>query len=58
MRRALADKVKRMHKVSLSENANRDPLINGNVPIGVGTYIFFFFGGGGGGGLVSVQFFF
>ena len=37
MRRALEDKVKRIHRVSPSEKEIGDPLINGNVPIGVGT---------------------
>ena len=37
MRRTLEDKVERKHRVSLSEEENGDPLINGNVPIGVGT---------------------
>ena len=37
MRRELEDKVKRIHRVSPSEKENRDPLINENVPIGVGT---------------------
>ena len=37
MRRALEDKVKRIHRVSPLEKENKDPLINGNVPIGIGT---------------------
>ena len=37
MRRTLEDKIKRKHRVSLSEKKNGDPLINGSVPIGVGT---------------------
>ena len=37
MRRTLEDKVKRKHRVTSSEKENGDPLINGNVPIGVGS---------------------
>ena len=37
MRRTLEDKVKRKHRVSSSEQENGDPLINGGVPIVVGT---------------------
>ena len=37
MRRTLEDKIKRKHRVSLSEKKNGDPLINGSVPIGDGT---------------------
>ena len=37
MRRTLEDKVKRKHRVSKSEKENGDQLINGNVPIVVGT---------------------
>ena len=37
MRRTLEDKVKRRHRVTSSEKENGDPLINGNVPIGVGS---------------------
>ena len=37
MRRTLEDKIKRKHRVSLSGKENGDPLINGSVPIGVGT---------------------
>ena len=37
MRRTLEEKIKRKHRVSLSEKKNGDPLINGSVPIGVGT---------------------
>ena len=50
MRRALEDKVKRIHRVLPSETENGDPLIKGNVPIGVGTKMSFW-------GLVSVQYF-
>ena len=37
MRRTLEDKLKRKHRVSSSEQENGDPLINGDVPIVVGT---------------------
>ena len=37
MRRTLEDKVKRKHRVTSSEKENGDPLIDGNVPIGVGS---------------------
>ena len=37
MRRTLEDKVKRKHRVSLSEKEDGDPLINGKGPIIVGT---------------------
>ena len=37
MRRTLEDKVKRKHRVTSSEKENGDQLINGNVPIGVGS---------------------
>ena len=38
MRKALEDKVKRLHnRASTSYKENEDPLINGNVQIGIGT---------------------
>ena len=37
MRRTLEDKVNGKHRVSSSEKENGDPLINGDVPIVVGT---------------------
>ena len=37
MRRTLEDKVKRRHRVTSLEKENGDPLINGNVPIGIGS---------------------